>query len=522
MQPGCSGTRVAGPGRVPLFGARVRAALDRLYARRLRRHRSLPFVNDTTTEGVHHARIGAPRSPPDPAGQSAACRARDGRSRERARDGEPSRRPGRRHFRPSHSRHLGGAEPQRGEQQPEQPDLGDGRHHLPTGGPGALCGRSQRAVRGPQPRYISNRIFNDSNQNLYSQRNVSQWAFVWGQFTDHTIAQRLGRRMVTDPGETANIVMDNSDPLESFPSAFGIIPFDRSRPAPDTGVTNPREQVNTLNSYLDAETVYGNTDDRLDWIRAGTVDGNPDNNQAALLLADGYLPRRDSRGDAATAPNMVAGGHLAMTPHKAAVAGDPRANENPSLLGTHTLFAREHNRIVSQLPRWMSQQDKFQIARAVVIAEQQYITYNDFLPALGVNLPTYRGYKPNVDVSVSNEFATVGFRAHSQIRGDFRLEAEVGRYSQETLDRLADMGIEVTTTGNKVHLMIPLGEDAFFNPDLLELVELGPLLQGIGERPQNRNDEQISNMLRSFPSWCRWRATRPVATTPRCPAASPA
>ena len=37
---------------------------------------------------------------------------------------------------------------------------------------------------------------------------------------------------------------------------------------------------------------------------------------------------------------------------KALVAGDKRANENIALSSTHTLFAREHNRIVSQLPSW--------------------------------------------------------------------------------------------------------------------------------------------------------------------------
>ena len=32
------------------------------------------------------------------------------------------------------------------------------------------------------------------------------------------------------------------------------------------------------------------------------------------------------------------------------VAGDVRANENIALTATHTLFAREHNRIVDALP----------------------------------------------------------------------------------------------------------------------------------------------------------------------------
>ena len=79
------------------------------------------------------------------------------------------------------------------------------------------------------------------------------------------------------------------------------------------------------------------------------------------------------------------------------VAGDVRANENIALTATHTLFAREHNRIVALLPSSLTEEEKFQIARRVVIAEQQYITYNEFLPALGVALPRYTGYKTNVN-----------------------------------------------------------------------------------------------------------------------------
>ena len=77
-----------------------------------------------------------------------------------------------------------------------------------------------------------------------------------------------------------------------------------------------------------------------------------------------------------------------------------RANENIALTATHTLFAREHNRIVGPAAgRASAPRSKFQIARRVVIAEQQYITYNEFLPALGVALPAYRGYNPNVNAT---------------------------------------------------------------------------------------------------------------------------
>src|SRR5439155_7260866 len=119
---------------------------------------------------------------------------------------------------------------------------------------------------------------------------------------------------------------------------------------------------------------------------------------------------------------------------KAVVAGDVRANENIGLTAVHTLFAREHNRIVAALPDTLSDEDKFQIARRVVGAEEQYITYQEFLPAMGVTLPAYGGYKDGVDATLSNEFATVGYRAHSQIHGEMEPTAPAGRWTAAQLD----------------------------------------------------------------------------------------
>ena len=84
-------------------------------------------------------------------------------------------------------------------------------------------------------------------------------------------------------------------------------------------------------------------------------------------------------------------GALAGMPTSAAVAGDVRANENVALTAIQTLFAREHNRIVAALPKSLTDELKFQLARRVVGAEEQYITYNEFLPAMGVSLHSYRG-----------------------------------------------------------------------------------------------------------------------------------
>ncbi|GAB3411229.1 hypothetical protein GCM10027569_27680 [Flindersiella endophytica] len=347
-------------------------------------------------------------------------------------------------------------------------------------------------VAGPDTRYVSNRLFNDIDQNVFSERGVTQWGFTWGQFIDHTIGLRQ------ESTEKAPIAFDNNDPLEKFTNTLGGIAFTRSAAAPGTGVTTPRQQVNTVNSYVDAEAVYGATGQRLEWLREGPVDGDLSNNGAHLLLPENYLPRRDSRDDAQTAPQMALDGRLLGQPGRATVAGDTRANENIALTATQTLFAREHNRIVDLLPDSLTEEQKFQIARRVVIAEQQYITYTEFLPAMGVQLPRYRGYNPNVNANLSNEFATVGYRGHSQIHGELEAEADAGRYSDDTVEALEKQGVEVETSedGEDVELTVPLNV-AFFNPDLVNAIELGPLLQGIGSESEYQNDEQIDNQLRS-------------------------
>jgi hypothetical protein len=347
-------------------------------------------------------------------------------------------------------------------------------------------------VDGPNPRFISNRVFNDGAQNVFSERSVSQWGNVWGQFLDHT----FGLRDATGPSDA--IPFNSSDPLEAFTNDFGSIPDNRSPAAPGTGVTTPRQQINTENSFIDAEVVYGHDPTRLEWLREGPLDGNLANNGPRLMLSPtGYLPAADQRGNPTAAPAMDVDGRLRGAPNTRKIAGDPRANENIALTATQTLFAREHNRIVGLLPNTLSNEEKFQIARKIVAAEQQYITYTEFLPAVGVNLPAYSGYNASVNPGLSNEFAVVGYRAHSMIHGEaLDADAEVSRYSQATLDSLEAQGAEITIDGDEVGIVIPLGV-AFFNPGLVEQIQLGPVLAGIGAESEYKNEELIDNQLRS-------------------------
>ena len=189
-------------------------------------------------------------------------------------------------------------------------------------------------------------------------------------------------------------------------------------------------------------------------------------------------------------------GRLFADPAAAVIAGDVRVNENLGLTAVQTLFVREHNRIVDALPDDLDEETKFDIARRVIAGLQQYITYNEFLPAMGVDLDDYTGYDPTVDPTITNEFATVGYRAHSQIHGEFEAEIPLEQLSDDDIASLEAQGVTVDVTDDDVEVAIPLNV-AFGNPGLLADLGLGNVLAGLASEAAYANDEQIDNQLRS-------------------------
>jgi hypothetical protein len=362
-------------------------------------------------------------------------------------------------------------------------------------------------MTGPAARYVSNRIFSDLGQNLFSENDASQWVWIWGQFVDHDV----GFRDAT-PGEDAPIPFEADDPLERYRNDLGMIDFHRTPAAPGTGRDAARQQINQITSFIDGSQVYGVSPVRLDWLRAGPLDGDPTNNEAELLLPNGFLPRPGDRGERIAAPLMDLNGPLAARPELARVAGDTRANENMPLTLTQTLLAREHNRIVGLLPDSLPEEQKFQIARRVVGAEIQFVTYTEFLPALGVDLPGYTGYDPNVNPSLTNEFATVAYRAHSMVHGEFNPAFSDGDYTQEQLDEFRRRGIGMVAGSRpgEGFLEIPLSA-TFGNPDLLGQVGIARLAAEFAAGHQYRNDEQIDDALRSV----LFQIPRPGARDPK-------
>lgn len=96
------------------------------------------------------------------------------------------------------------------------------------------------------------------------------------------------------------------------------------------------------------------------------------------------------------------------------LAGDIRANENPSLLSLNTLFVREHNhradKLAQEHPDWSDDQ-LYSAARSIVEYELQQITYNEWLPHLiGDAVSEDTGFDDNVSGETLVEFSIAGFR----------------------------------------------------------------------------------------------------------------
>ena len=106
-------------------------------------------------------------------------------------------------------------------------------------------------------------------------------------------------------------------------------------------------------------------------------------------------------------------------------------NEQPGLTLYHVVWVREHNRLAAGLalanPAW-GEEELFQEARNILIAELQHITYTEYLPlilgdAIMAEIVTTEQYNSSLDASVSNAFATAAFRfGHSMIpEGDISI-----------------------------------------------------------------------------------------------------
>jgi hypothetical protein len=335
----------------------------------------------------------------------------------------------------------------------------------------------------PSARAVSNAVAAHVAADTTDDHDLSAYVYVWGQFLDHD----LDLTGAANPAQPFNIAVPAGD--RSFdPAGTGTqaIPLNRSAFDPTTGTStaNPRQQINQITAWIDGSMIYGSDATRAAALR--TFSGGKLKVQSTAV---GDLPPLNTAGlpnanDAHRAPD-----------NQLFLAGDIRANENVELTAMQTLFVREHNRLTDQLAKanpGLSDEEIYQRARALVIAEIQSITYNEWLPALlgpGA-LPPYRGYNPNVNPDIANEFSTAAFRLHTQVNDDVEFFDNNGR--PITFSYVDDQGHTIAVDG-EVSLA-----DAFFNPTQFKQTGVNGMLKYAASTLAETMDNQLVDSLRNF------------------------
>jgi peroxidase len=320
-------------------------------------------------------------------------------------------------------------------------------------------------VNRPSARQISN-ILIDEPVTIFTTRDLSTLVYQWGQFLDH--------EMTLTPTDTIEYV-----PV-SLPKDEIIfteeIPFFRSEFRTENGSRNGvRQQINLNTSWIDGSVVYGSDPGRARWLRTF-------HNGKMKTSVGNLMPYNTVNGEITGAidpgaPSMKNDGNGTI---KTFVAGDVRAAENPVLTSIHTLFVREHNRICNRLLREGMRNDEeiYQTARKEVGALIQAITYQEFLPALGITLKQFPGYKDNTRPDITNTFATAAYRlGHTMVSDDVVVR---------------DNDCEEVGPG-ELDLI-----EVFWNPQLILDYSIDIFLKGASSHDQYQTDTKINDVLRNF------------------------
>jgi len=292
---------------------------------------------------------------------------------------------------------------------------------------------------------------------------------------------------------------------------------DHSQDSSSHGVQHSqREQLNKATSFLDASFLYGPTQQRASALRRGcrgelVAYPHPRSRRAMppfnIPIAHSGVNLTGHRGETALENDNP----LAAPVESLFVAGDPRSMENPALLGLHVVFLREHNQLARKIHTALCalhpdgggpvdcaaqasscdeahDEEVYQLARSLVIAELQSVVINEFLPVLlgDVQLSTqrsgYAGYRADLSPSVLNEFATAAFRfGHSLAPSDIAVRPSPAHMGSH----LEDLHLK-----DVFHLR---GERFMGDSPALEGV-----LTGVAQQPSEPLDERINDALRNF------------------------
>ncbi|HHB78623.1 MAG TPA: T9SS type A sorting domain-containing protein [Saprospiraceae bacterium] len=330
-------------------------------------------------------------------------------------------------------------------------------------------------ISRPTPRNVSNALFAQDGRSLESPLDLSDFCWAFGQLMDHDIV------LVGENEETLVIEVPQCDEFfDPLCAGTAVIPIHRTVFDPNSGTSpdNPRLYRNEITHWMDASFLYGSTPERNHWLRTFNG-GRLKTSHGDLLPYNTFSGEFNSPIDF-DAPGMAFVSHT-PGPHKYFVAGDVRANENILLTALQTLFLREHNRLADSIaleyPQW-NDEKIYQKARRLVIGLMEHIAYDEWLPEVGIFLPAYQGYNPDVNPNMSNLFSVASFRiGHTIVGEDFWRLDEKG-------DTIPQGNIEL--------------KDAYFQSSrLINEAGLDPIFRGMAAHRQQAFDAKLVDDLRN-------------------------
>jgi peroxidase len=325
------------------------------------------------------------------------------------------------------------------------------------------------------PRVISN-AFGSQDSFMQNELGLSDFVWGWGQFIDHDIN-------LNDDNfsEAHNIAVPDCDAMFD-PECSGTVNIrmfrSLSEPTTGTDISNPRKHINEITSFIDGSGVYGSNLTRANWLRSN-INGKLKTSLGNLLPWNTVDGNFDSAIDS-TAPFMALDGF--PIPEKYFVGGDIRINEQPGLTAFHTLWLREHNRLCDELktehPTW-SDEALYQRARKMVGAFIEAVTYEEFLPNIGVHLDPYVSYDNTIEPNILNAFSAAGYRfGHTMVNG------RLIRYDEDGTD----------WSFGAIDL-----RNGFFNPTILkDEGGIEPFFRGLAAQKHQLVDPRIMDDIRNF------------------------
>ncbi|XP_048727888.2 dual oxidase-like [Ostrea edulis] len=258
----------------------------------------------------------------------------------------------------------------------------------------------------PSAREVSSLLFRQdvANTTGHSKRNAL-FAF-FGQVVAYEI---VDSDEVSCPAELLTITVPKCDAaFDRTCTGHSVMPYERIKYDTATGQSpnNPRRQINSASSYIDASFVYGTSGVRASFLRQpGT------GKLASLDLWEKFPELNSVRLPYLTFPNTD---DKIANPEKLWRFGDDHIYENPALLSFGVLFFRYHNRLVQNMtnqPTETSAVDTFYKARQWLIASLQNIIMYEWLPKLlNADTPPYEGYKGNLEPGITAVFDAAAIR----------------------------------------------------------------------------------------------------------------